>query len=55
MIRKKLYLIILINLRSKTLAMLSIKVTTKYDDMTYQIKLGDRFRGKKKARSKDIT
>ena len=53
--KKKFYLIALINLRFEILMMLNIKVMVKLGDIIYQMKLKDRSRNKKKAKPEDIT
>ena len=53
LIKKKFYLIILTNLKFEILIMLDIKVIIKFNGITYQIKLKDRLKSKKKARLKN--
>ena len=54
MMKKKLYLIVFINLGLKTLAMLNIKIIIKYNNITYQINFKNRFKGKIKSKSNNI-
>ena len=47
-------MIALTNLRSKTLAILGIKVMTKFSDITYQVKLEDKSKSTKKTKFNGI-
>ena len=54
LIKKKFYLIILTNFRSKILIIFNIKIIEKLNSLIYQIKPKNKSKSKRKTRLKDI-